>query len=223
MNNRLIASTRVRYGIAAVALAGAAAVAVSSASAGSPAAGVVEHADVTALTARANRTVDTILARGSAPTAGDIVRLKASPAVTSGNGDVSRARAITPPAGADKGQPWYLVPSADASGRVCLDAGATGVACGTAALVATTGLATTRIDNPNSDANPWGPGGTAHTSGIVPPDVTEVVAVDTNGVVSKRVAVTGQAYELDVATENLGSLEFRDASGDVLGVVTIRS
>ncbi|RYG85802.1 MAG: hypothetical protein EON59_11450, partial [Alphaproteobacteria bacterium] len=184
-------SSRYKMGaVAAVAATGlvGVAIAATSATAESQVEARGSSQAAAALTSRARDTVGTLLARGTVPSAAENSQLKSSPAVTGNNGDLSRARVIDPPAGVEKGSRWFVVPTADATGRACLDTGKS-VACGSPELLATSGIATARVDRPDTDARQprvWAPGGTLTLSGIVPSDIAEVVAVGGSGAVSKR-------------------------------------
>lgn len=177
-------------------------------------------ANVSPQVAQANQAVSALLARGTQLTTDEAAALQSSPAVTAINGDLSRARSITPPPGA-KQTPWFVVPASDGSGSACIDVGEEGVACGKAEHLATTGIGITRIKQPTSAPSPYAPGGRAYVSGIVPSNVVSIAVLNTSGRVTKQVDVVGQAYRLDIATEDFGSVEYRDSQGRTTAVTKI--
>jgi hypothetical protein len=161
---------------------------------------------------RANQALSTVLARGAELTGDQEAALQKSPGIRSINADLTGARSITPPAGAEKAA-WFVVPAKDGSGRACLDVG-NGVVCGEPEQVASTGIAVFRVERPvGGKDSPFAPGGRAYLSGIVPSGVSSIVALNTAGSVVKQVSVAGQAYQLDLATEDLGSIEYRGSDG----------
>jgi hypothetical protein len=158
----------------------------------------------------ANQALGTLLARGT-PLKDDEKAAVTSRALTDYGVDLARARSITPPPGAERSW-WVVMPTRDGSGSACLDVGH-GAACGSAKLVATTGIAVSRIEHPGGGNSPYAPGGRAYFSGIVPSNVVSIAVLDPSRRVVKQVDVVAQTYRLDVATEDLGSIEYRDAGG----------
>jgi hypothetical protein len=163
---------------------------------------------------QATQAVAALLARGTPLTGDEKAALQTSPAVTAINGDLARARSITPPEGAAEKTPWFVVPASDGSGSACLDVG-NGVVCGAAEQVATTGIAVFRVEQPRGagKTSVFAPGGRAYMSGIVPSNVTSIVVLNRSRGVVKQVDVVGQTYRLDIATEDLGSVEYRNSEG----------
>lgn len=190
------------------------------------------HRDEIAITTKptradqAKQALAPLLARGTPLTDDETAALRPSRHVTEIIGNLRRAWTIPPPPGAED-QIWILMPASNRSGSACLDINTGGmdergaVACGDAKLLTTTGIGTTRIVRAQDSPGLYAPGGRAHFSGIVPSNVTSIVVLDTDRRVAKRIDVTGQTYTFDIATEDLGSIEYRDAEGRAMAVTPI--
>ena len=114
------------------------------------------------------------------------------------------------------------MPTRDGSASACLVIINLGAGCGGPQLLATTGIGVTRVEQ-SGDASPWAPGGHAYFYGIVPSTVVSVAALDRRHRVIKQVKVVGQAYQLDVATDHLASVEYRDALGNATAATPLGS
>jgi hypothetical protein len=193
--------------------------------AGSSAADPVrEEAAATSLVDRAHQAAGSLLERGTPLSPDERATLKTSPGVAEYKGNLDLARSLTPPPGAAAKASWAIIPAGDGSGGACIDVG-DGLACGGPDLVASSGVAVTRITRPDRDAritSPWAPGGRVQLSGFVPENVTSVVVLDHNQKLVGRADVAEQLYTLDFATEDFGSIELRDSSGRAVKTVPYR-
>jgi hypothetical protein len=161
---------------------------------------------------RANQAVGSLLARGTPLTAEERAALKTSPGVAEYKGDLDRARSFTPPQGAAAKEPWLIIPAGDGSGGACIEAG-NGLACGGPDLVASAGVAVAKVSRPADSVSLYAPGGRLHMSGFVPDNITSIVVFNHDRKLVEQVDVVEQLYELDIATGDFGSIEYRDSTG----------
>lgn len=184
----------------------------------------VQAAAATSLVDRANQTAGSLIERGTLLSPDERATLKTSPGVAEYKGNLDFARSLAPPPGAAVKGSWAIIPAGDGSGGACINVG-DGLACGGPDLVASSGVAVTRITRPERDAritSPWAPGGRVQLSGFVPDNVTSVVVLDHDQKLVGQVNVAEQLYALDFATEDFGSIELRDSSGRAVKTVPFR-
>jgi hypothetical protein len=181
--------------------------------------GAVVAGSFAADSAPAQATPGALLARGTPLTAEQRAELKTSPGVAEYRGDLDRARSFTPPQGATAKKPWIIIPAGDGSGGACIEAGA-GLACGGPDLVASAGVAVTKVSPPADSVSLYGPGGRLNMSGFVPDSITSIVVLNHERKLVEQVDVVGRKlYELDIATDDLGSIEYRDLTGRALRTI----
>ena len=184
----------------------------------------IQAAPGASLVDRANQAVESLLARGAPLTAEERAALQTSPGVAEYKGDLDRARSVTPPRGAAANGPWLIIPAGDGSGGACIGVGA-GLACGGPDLVASSGVGVTRVTRPVDRDAPnvsvYAPGGRVHMSGFVPDNVTSIVVFNHDRKLVEQIDAVEQLYDLDIATEDLGSVEYRDSTGRAVRTIEV--
>lgn len=174
----------------------------------------------------ATTAIEEVLATGTTPTGKAMADLASSSSLRSVGAELSRAKVITAPAGGSSGQTWIVSPAV--AGRACLTIEG-GSVCGTAHDIVSAGIAgmrvsqpTTRLARAHGGAAVLAPGGRADITGIAPRGAKAITALDASGQPTARATTAGLAYRLQVPTEDLATLSFSDAAGNILAVKAIK-